>query len=43
MSSLFAFPGQGAQRVGMLHELPGAPTVRACLVENPRAFAGMPA
>ncbi|MGA4637990.1 malonate decarboxylase subunit epsilon [Pseudomonas solani] len=31
MSSLFAFPGQGAQQVGMLHQLP--PEARACLDE----------
>lgn len=31
MSVLLAFPGQGAQRPGMLHELPDAPSVRACL------------
>lgn len=33
MSSLFAFPGQGAQRPGMLHDLPDEPLVRACLEE----------
>ncbi|MCM2321271.1 MAG: malonate decarboxylase subunit epsilon, partial [Pseudomonas sp.] len=33
MSSLFAFPGQGAQQSGMLHQLPGAPEVAACLRE----------
>ncbi|MFS0828138.1 malonate decarboxylase subunit epsilon [Pseudomonas phoenicis] len=33
MSVLFAFPGQGAQRAGMLHELPDMPAVRACLEE----------
>jgi malonate decarboxylase epsilon subunit len=31
MSVLFAFPGQGVQRPGMLHELPDEPSVRACL------------
>ncbi len=33
MSSLFAFPGQGAQQPGMLHRLPDEPLVRACLEE----------
>lgn len=33
MSSLFAFPGQGAQQPGMLQALPVAPEVRACLDE----------
>ncbi|SFA65417.1 malonate decarboxylase subunit epsilon [Metapseudomonas otitidis] len=33
MSSLFAFPGQGAQQPGMLQALPAAPEVRACLDE----------
>lgn len=33
MSSLFAFPGQGAQQPGMLHQLPDAPEVAACLRE----------
>lgn len=33
MSSLFAFPGQGAQQPGMLHQLPEAPEVAACLRE----------
>lgn len=31
MSTLWAFPGQGAQQPGMLHGLPDAPVVRACL------------
>ncbi len=31
MSSLFAFPGQGAQKPGMLHRLPQEPEVRDCL------------
>ncbi|AOE82697.1 malonate decarboxylase subunit epsilon [Pseudomonas sp. TCU-HL1] len=31
MSSLFAFPGQGAQQVGMLHQLPTE--AAACLIE----------
>ena len=31
MSVLWAFPGQGAQRPGMLQELPDAPVVRECL------------
>lgn len=33
MSSLFAFPGQGAQRPGMLQQLPDAAVVRACVEE----------
>ena len=33
MSTLWAFPGQGAQQPGMLHGLPAAPAVRACLEE----------
>ncbi|MBV2132885.1 malonate decarboxylase subunit epsilon [Pseudomonas sp. MAP12] len=33
MSSLFAFPGQGAQQPGMLHQLPDAAEVAACLQE----------
>lgn len=33
MSSLFAFPGQGAQQPGMLHQLPDVPEVAACLRE----------
>ncbi len=31
MSVLFAYPGQGAQRPGMLAALPDEPPVRACL------------
>ncbi|MGT2495164.1 hypothetical protein ACU4GD_44420 [Cupriavidus basilensis] len=33
MSTLFTFPGQGAQRPGMLHALPAHPAVRAALDE----------
>lgn len=33
MSTLWAFPGQGAQQPGMLHGLPDAPVVQACLGE----------
>lgn len=33
MSSLFAFPGQGAQQPGMLHALPDEPGIRAVLEE----------
>lgn len=33
MSSLFAFPGQGAQKPGMLHRLPDEPEVAAVLAE----------
>lgn len=31
MSSLWVFPGQGAQQAGMLHQLPDDQTVRDCL------------
>lgn len=31
MSTLWAFPGQGAQQPGMLRALPAAPVVQACL------------
>jgi malonate decarboxylase epsilon subunit len=33
MSTLWAFPGQGAQQPGMLQGLPDAPVVQACLEE----------
>ena len=33
MSSLFAFPGQGAQKPGMLHRLPDEPQIAAALAE----------
>ena len=33
MSSLFVFPGQGAQQPGMLHRLPQSAVVQACLKE----------
>lgn len=33
MSCLFAFPGQGAQQPGMLHQLPDEPLVKVCLEE----------
>jgi len=33
MSTLLAFPGQGAQQVGMLHSLPAEEGVRTCLAE----------
>ena len=33
MSTLWAFPGQGAQQPGMLHELPADSVVQACLAE----------
>lgn len=39
MSSLFAFPGQGAQKPGMLQRLPAAPEVAATLAEA-RAVLG---
>nr|WP_024306334.1 malonate decarboxylase subunit epsilon [Pseudomonas sp. P818] len=31
MSTLWAFPGQGAQQPGMLNDLPDAPEVQACI------------
>ncbi|KGS16171.1 MULTISPECIES: malonate decarboxylase subunit epsilon [Pseudomonas syringae group] len=33
MSSLWVFPGQGAQQAGMLHQLPDDPIIRDCLQE----------
>jgi malonate decarboxylase epsilon subunit len=33
MSSLWAFPGQGAQQAGMLHALPSDPVISECLRE----------
>lgn len=33
MSSILTFPGQGAQQVNMLHELPDSPQVQATLAE----------
>ncbi|WKL03072.1 acyltransferase domain-containing protein [Paenibacillus amylolyticus] len=33
MSVVFLFPGQGAQRPGMLHELPSHPAIQATLHE----------
>lgn len=33
MSSLFAFPGQGAQKPGMLHRLPDEPQIAAAVAE----------
>jgi len=33
MSSLFAFPGQGAQKPGMLQRLPQEPEVHECLTQ----------
>jgi malonate decarboxylase epsilon subunit len=38
VSSLFAFPGQGAQQPGMLQALPSEPEVRACLEEAGRVL-----
>ncbi|UTW06948.1 malonate decarboxylase subunit epsilon [Pseudomonas benzenivorans] len=38
MSTLWAFPGQGAQQPGMLHQLPDEPSVRACLAEASAAL-----
>jgi len=41
MSTLWAFPGQGAQHPGMLHDLPAEPIVQACLAEA-AAVLGQP-
>lgn len=41
MSTLWAFPGQGAQHPGMLHDLPPEPIVKACLAEA-AAVLGQP-
>lgn len=38
MSTLFTFPGQGAQRQGMLHALPDHPAVRATISETSEAL-----
>ncbi|MCQ4313935.1 malonate decarboxylase subunit epsilon [Pseudomonas stutzeri] len=38
MSSLFAFPGQGAQKPGMLHRLPQEPEVLDCLKQAGEAL-----
>ena len=38
MSSLFAFPGQGAQKPGMLHRLPQEPEVLECLAQAGEAL-----
>jgi malonate decarboxylase epsilon subunit len=38
MSSLWVFPGQGAQQAGMLRQLPDAPLVRQCLSEASSAL-----
>ncbi|MBA1272891.1 malonate decarboxylase subunit epsilon [Stutzerimonas azotifigens] len=38
MSSLFAFPGQGAQKPGMLHRLPQKAQVLACLEQAGEAL-----
>lgn len=38
MSSLFAFPGQGAQKPGMLHRLPQEPEVLDCLQQASEAL-----
>ena len=38
MSSLFAFPGQGAQKPGMLHRLPQEPEVLDCLEQASEAL-----
>ena len=38
MSSLFAFPGQGAQKPGMLHRLPQEPEVFECLEQAGEAL-----
>ncbi|OLU28662.1 malonate decarboxylase subunit epsilon [Pseudomonas sp. PA15(2017)] len=41
MSTLWAFPGQGAQQPGMLHSLPADPIVEACLAQA-EAVLGQP-
>ncbi|KPW65944.1 Malonyl CoA acyl carrier protein transacylase [Pseudomonas cannabina] len=38
MSSIWVFPGQGAQQAGMLHQLPDDPVVRDCLQESADAL-----
>jgi len=38
MSTLFTFPGQGAQRPGMLHALPDHPAARATVAETSAAL-----
>ena len=38
MSSLFAFPGQGAQKAGMLHRLPQEPEILDCLQQAGEAL-----
>lgn len=38
MSTLWAFPGQGAQQPGMLHVLPEAPVVQACIEQASAAL-----
>ncbi|MBH3340363.1 malonate decarboxylase subunit epsilon [Pseudomonas mendocina] len=38
MSTLWAFPGQGAQQPGMLHALPDAPVVQACIEQASAAL-----
>ncbi|MDR8013412.1 malonate decarboxylase subunit epsilon [Ectopseudomonas guguanensis] len=38
MSTLWAFPGQGAQQPGMLHALPEAPVVQACIEQASAAL-----
>lgn len=39
MSALWAFPGQGAQQPGMLHALPEAPVVQACIEQASAALS----
>lgn len=38
MSTLWAFPGQGAQQPGMLHALPEAPVMQACIEQASAAL-----
>ena len=40
MSTLFAFPGQGAQKPGMLHRLPDEPEIAAALTEASEVLGG---
>ncbi|WP_153964376.1 acyltransferase domain-containing protein, partial [Pseudomonas aeruginosa] len=43
MSTLFAYPGQGAQRPGMLAALPDEPVVRDCLAQAADCLGQAPA
>ncbi|MBH9346354.1 malonate decarboxylase subunit epsilon, partial [Pseudomonas aeruginosa] len=43
MSTLFVYPGQGAQRPGMLAALPDEPVVRDCLAQAADCLGQAPA